>query len=40
MKDILDKINLKASLSIGTIGIGNKEFSITILKEIGDFQTF
>lgn len=30
----------KASLSIGTIGIGgNKEFSITILKEIGDFQT-
>ena len=30
----------KASLSIGTVGIGgNKEFSITILNNIGDFQT-
>ena len=30
----------KSSLSIGTVGIGgNKEFSITILNNIGDFQT-
>jgi len=42
MKDILGKINLKLLYLLvqGTIGIGgNKEFSITILKEIGDFQT-
>ena len=30
----------KASLSIGTVGIGgNKDFSVTILNNIGDFQT-